>query len=211
MARTEGNLKLPIANADTIQYASSSTTVAGEVIYVAGLGTLIACDANAANATGTYYIKGQFRLPIVAGVTVAQGNRCYWDVSGNAVLLQSTTAFASGDFFVGTAVSAGTAAGGWVDVDLNVANTISAPSYVVIGYGTVATGAGASGTITVAGAQTTDKVVGTLLNGWTASTNAGASLSRCYVSAEDTVTYNVSGTGVGSTNGGVGVEVLRAV
>jgi predicted RecA/RadA family phage recombinase len=210
MARSEGNLKQALANTDTITYSNSNAASAGEVIFVSGLGCLIAAAAYEANEAGEYYWKGTFRLPIVSGVTITQGARVYWDVTGNASLLQTTTAFTAGDFLVGTAVAAGTAAGGYVDVDLNVTPVKAAPAYVTVGYGTVATGAGAAGTITVAGAQTTDVALGSLLNGWTAHTSGSASVSRCYVSAEDTVTYQISGTGNGTTNGGIAVQVIRA-
>jgi len=204
-------MKLDHKEASRVKYTNSSAVSAGEIIYVAGMGALVASANYGANVEGVYYTAGVVTLPIASGVTINQGNRCYWDVSENKVILATTAAFTAGDFFIGTAVAAGTAAGGYVDVAINWMPTIAAPSYVVVGYGAVASNAGTGGTITVSGAQTTDKCMATLLSGWTSSTVGGASILQCNVSAEDTVTYVIGGTGISGTSGGIGVEVLRAV
>ena len=53
------------APAETIQYAYSAAVSAGEVLFVANLGVLIATAAYAADATGTYWIRvfSSFLLP----------------------------------------------------------------------------------------------------------------------------------------------------
>jgi len=108
---------------ETIMYASSSAVSVGEVIYVAGLGVLRAMEAGDAAESICYAVKGVFNFPIYTAVTVAQGKACYWDVSENKVIL---TGMAEADFFLGFAVSAGTAAGGYVDVEIS--NAANAPA-----------------------------------------------------------------------------------
>jgi predicted RecA/RadA family phage recombinase len=101
---------------ETIMYASSSAVSVGEVIYVAGLGVLRAMEAGAANESIAYAVKGVFNFPIYTAVTVAQGDACFWDASENKIIL---TGMVEGDFFLGYAISAGTAAAGYVDVEIN--------------------------------------------------------------------------------------------
>jgi len=100
---------------DTIQYAHTAAVTAGEVLNLAGVGVVIAVETVDANVTATYQTKGIFQLPIGTGVTVVQGNRCFWDVSENAVIL---TGMVAGDFEVGRAVSNGSAVAGYVDVQV---------------------------------------------------------------------------------------------
>lgn len=111
-------------NTDTIKYTNSSAVTAGDVVYVEGLGALIAHDSYDASAEGVYYIKGRARVTITSGVTISQGNRVYFDTSAEKVQLQNSAALATGDFFLGVAVEAGTAAGGYVVVDINENNIV---------------------------------------------------------------------------------------
>jgi len=205
MARTEGNPAIQHKDYESVQYASSDAVSAGEVVVLdAQLGTVgVAAEALAANDTGTYYTKGVFTLPVASGVTVSQFDICFWDVSENKVII---TGPASGDPVVGTAVKDGTAAGGYVEVALNES---AGPRN--IGYAETASGAGSAGTITVTGALTTDRVIPTLISGWTAHTSGGASVSKATVSAANTVSYEVSGTGYAGTDGGIGALVVRDV
>jgi len=114
MAR-EGEIKIDTVPA-TVQYANSAAVSAGEVIFVAGIGALVALEAGDASETITYQSRGLAQFPITSAVTVSQGNACYWDVSENKILKIGTVA---GDFYVGTAAANGTAAGGYVKIDLN--------------------------------------------------------------------------------------------
>lgn len=107
------------APVETIQYAYTSAVVAGEVIFVDGLGVLIASAGYDADATGTYYIKGTFQFPITSGVTITQGLKCYFDASANTVIASTSTDLTLGDPYLGRAVADGTAAGGYVEIEVN--------------------------------------------------------------------------------------------
>ncbi len=110
---------------ETIMYANSAAVSAGELIYVAGIGALRAMTAGDADESICYMKKGIIsNVPITSAVTVAQGAACYWDVSENKIIL---TGMAEGDFFLGMATQAGSAAGGYVEVEIsNLANFPSA-------------------------------------------------------------------------------------
>jgi hypothetical protein len=110
---------------ETIMYANSAAVSVGELIHVAGIGVLRAMVAGDADESICYMKKGLLsNVPITSAVTVAQGNACYWDVSENKIIL---TGMAEGDFFLGFATQAGSAAGGYVEVEIsNLANFPSA-------------------------------------------------------------------------------------
>jgi predicted RecA/RadA family phage recombinase len=110
---------LGVKNTDTIKYTNSSAVNAGDVVYVEGLGALVAYDDYDASAEGVYYKKARITVDITSGVTISQGNRVYFDASAETVQLESSAALTSSDFYLGIAVADGTAAGGYVDVDIN--------------------------------------------------------------------------------------------
>lgn len=116
--RAEGLCIIGHKNNDTVVYAHDSAVEAGEVILLdSTIGLVgVANGAYAEDEAGTYTIRGVVRLPIATGVTIAQFKECYWDVSADAVIIASP---APGDPSIGYAVADGSAAGGWVDVDLN--------------------------------------------------------------------------------------------
>jgi len=119
MAR-EGEIKNDVSPL-TVQYANSAAVAAGEVIAIPGVGVGIACTAGVADATVAYQVRGLVQFPITTAVTISQGDRCYWDISENKVL---KTGMVAGDLDLGVAAQAGTAAGGYVQVDLNAPLTI---------------------------------------------------------------------------------------
>jgi hypothetical protein len=88
-----------------------------------------------------YYTKGTANVTIATGVTISQFDRLYWNTSTNT----ATNVIASGLFYMGYAVSAGSAAGGYVDVALNELPPLS--SSVASG---ITTGSIASKTIATA-------------------------------------------------------------
>ena len=104
------------ANPDTIEYTHSAAVSAGECIYVAGIGFLRASTAIAISTKGLYYTKGVFQFPITSTVTVSQGDKCYWDVSANKVI---KSGMEYGDCYIGRAIADGSAAGGYVDIEVN--------------------------------------------------------------------------------------------
>lgn len=104
----------------TINYAHSSAVSAGEIIYLDGIGAIVAQDAYAANEEGAWLRFARVSVPITSGVSIAQGEDVYWDVSANKALKANSTVLDAGDFYLGRAPSAGTASGGKVEVDLNL-------------------------------------------------------------------------------------------
>lgn len=138
--RTEAYLKegsIP----QTIKYAHSAAVAAGEVLWVAGIGIVIASEVGDANESIVYYKRGLFQFPITTGVTVTQGAKCYWDVSANTVILSSSTSLLATDPYLGRAAAAGTAAGGYVNIDINQAVDYLAtggtlPDAVIVDIGT---------------------------------------------------------------------------
>lgn len=120
MARDEANVVQQVGEGynGVIQYAHSAAVDAGEVIAVTGVGACIALAAYDANATGAYAKVGIFKLPITSGVSITQGQEVYWDVSANKVQALASID-QSADVYLGQAVKAGTAAGGYVEVDIN--------------------------------------------------------------------------------------------
>ncbi len=129
------------APVETIKYTYTSAVSAGEVLFVDGLGVLIASAAYDADGEGVYYIKGLFQFPITSAVAITQGTKCYWDVSANKVIASTSASLALGDPYLGRAAAAGSAAGGYVDIEINnnridcSAGGSLLPSHVVIAAG----------------------------------------------------------------------------
>ena len=109
------------APVETVQYTNTAAVSAGELIFVAGIGAMRAMAAYGADAEGTYLVKGKIQVALTAGVTATQGAKVYWDASVNTAVISSTTTLdiSAGDFYLGRAVAAGSAAGGYVDVEIN--------------------------------------------------------------------------------------------
>ena len=126
---------------ETVIYNNSDADSAGEVIFVAGIGVMIASTDVAASTDGVYYIKGIFQFPQATAVAVAQGDKCYWDVSANKLILSSSTSLALGDPYLGRAVADDSATAGYVDVEINnnridfSAGGTLAPTSVIIASG----------------------------------------------------------------------------
>jgi len=114
----EAYLKSPLCDTDTVKYTNSSAVVAGEIINVAGIGTMIASADYGTDVSGVYYIKGIFQVALTSGVTASQGNKIYWDASAGTAILSSSTSLVETDPYLGRAVANGTASGGYVDVEL---------------------------------------------------------------------------------------------
>lgn len=138
-----------IESGEQVQYAYTSAVEAGDVLYVAGLGVLIAAEAGDASETITYDRKGVFEFPIYTGVTVTQAQACYWDASENKVM---TSGMVEGDFFLGYAVKAGTATAGYVRIEIDnsvstglVSNTtLVGATFPIDARGTISTDVAAS-------------------------------------------------------------------
>ena len=109
------------AASDTIEYTNTAAVSEGEVIHVAGIGAMVATAAYAADAKGVYLVKGGVEVPLTAAVTATQGAKIYWDKSENTAILSSSTSLdtSAGDFYLGRAIAAGSAAGGYVKVFLD--------------------------------------------------------------------------------------------
>lgn len=118
MAR-EAILKGNYNNTESVKYNNAAAAAAGEVIFVAGIGVMVAQNAYDASADGEYYVKGIFQFDLTAGVTASQGDKIYFDKSANTAILSSSTSLTEEDFYLGRAVSNGTASGGYVDVEIN--------------------------------------------------------------------------------------------
>jgi len=177
---------------ESIQYASTAAVSAGEVIFVAGIGAIVAAAAYAANTEGTYYKAGRFQCPI-ASSTVAQGDQVWWDASANKLIKGSIVARAQDDFFLGTAAAAGSASLGYVDVDINVV----LPAFYLDKVGehvctnTVPVPDTTLETITIAGLSTYDAVMAMIK---TAGTTAGAKVHYAKITAANTLVVGLSTT-----------------
>lgn len=151
----------------TIRYTNASAATAGEVIFVAGIGPMIAESSYDADAEGLYAIKGKFQFPIGTAVSISQGDKCYWDKSANAVI---KTGMIAEDFYLGRAAADGSATAGYVviEIDNNRIDYVSAggvlPAAIIIAAGShtcVNTTGSANAvleTITAANVLSTDKV-----------------------------------------------------
>jgi predicted RecA/RadA family phage recombinase len=102
-----------------------SATTAWTPIYVNGIGVCVpqvSADASPSIPT-KFFTTGVFRFAITTAVTVSQGDKLYYDSAAFTVQkTQPTTGF-----FLGTAVEAGTAAGGYVDVQINTSDAAITP------------------------------------------------------------------------------------
>lgn len=117
MAREEAAPRVGVKDFETVTYEHTAAVSAGEVLELnPGLGLVgVAVSSYDADATGVYYVKGVFNLPIASGVTVSQYDRVWWDVSADEIIKDPAKA----DIYLGYAVADGTAAGGYVDVAIN--------------------------------------------------------------------------------------------
>jgi predicted RecA/RadA family phage recombinase len=143
MATKEGYAR---NEAGQVLYANADAVTVGEIINIAGIGAAVAANTYGAGIQGVYNTDGVYQLPIGTGVTVAAGNRCYWDKSANKIIL---TGMALEDFEIGRAVAAGTAEAGYVDVRIGA----NAADYRTSGGLTAAKIAIAVGSRTVVGTE----------------------------------------------------------
>lgn len=104
---------------EQIKYTHSAAVAAGDVIFVAKFGALVAHDSYAISTEGIYYKAGRFRGNIASSVTIAQGDKLYFDVSASTIRKSNDTTLIEGDFYLGVAAEAGTATAGYVVFDLN--------------------------------------------------------------------------------------------
>jgi hypothetical protein len=102
----------------TVERSHGSAVTAWKPVTVTNLGVLIpqiSADANPVALT-VFYVEGIFRFAIKTAITIAQADQLYYDTAVDAVVKVQPAA----GFVLGVAVSNGTAAGGFVDVDINV-------------------------------------------------------------------------------------------
>lgn len=119
MAFNVGTCKLAFSDNPILNLAHTAAVTAWTPIYKAGLGVLIAIATAAANASAGYYRRGIFSFIIANGVTIAIGDRVYYNSSAGTI---TTTAPAVG-FLLGTCTYGGTGnSTGTVlaDVDINL-------------------------------------------------------------------------------------------
>lgn len=118
--------------ATTINYTNSSAVTDGEIVWLDGVGALVAHDTYSASTEGVYVTRGKIRVALDSGENPQQGEKVYWDVSEDKAVAGNSSALASGDFFLGTALSDATASGGYVEVALNEDLTVADRGYRTI-------------------------------------------------------------------------------
>lgn len=100
-----------------ITYAHNAIVTAWTPIYVIGLGVLVAMVSAAANVAIGYKRSGVFGFIVAEGVTIAKGNKVFYDATNGVIQLTAPT----NGFFLGTAQGAGTGnATGTVLVDVEI-------------------------------------------------------------------------------------------
>ncbi len=100
-----------------ITYAHNASVTAWTPIYVIGLGVLIAMASAAANVAIGYKRAGVFGFIVKEGVTIAKGDKVFYDATSGVIQLTAPTT----GFFLGTAQGAGTGnANGTVLVDVEI-------------------------------------------------------------------------------------------
>lgn len=108
-----------LAALDRIEYAHTSAVTAWTPIWTAAFGVLIPMTSEDANITATYYRGGPFNFKIATAVTVSKGDVVYYNTTNDDV--QLTNPEGSG-FLLGQAIAAGSAAAGYVDVQVFTGN-----------------------------------------------------------------------------------------
>lgn len=104
---------------DRIEYAHTAAVVAWTPIWTAAFGVLVPMVSADADTTVTYYRGGAFNFNIATAVTIAKGDVVYYNTTNDDV--QLTNPEGSG-FLLGQAIAAGSAAAGYVDVQIFVGN-----------------------------------------------------------------------------------------
>jgi len=123
---------------ESVKYTNSSSASQGEIIYVAGIGAMVAHDDYDANAEGVYYIRGIVKVSLASGESVSQGEAVVWDTSTNSARVCDSSSLTVGDLYLGVAYADGTASGGYVEVLLNEQKPGFGPTWKTI-TGTTAT------------------------------------------------------------------------
>lgn len=152
------------ANHQVIKYTYSSAATSLNPINVANLGPLVPCDSYDASTEGAYRAGGIFRGAIDTAITISQGDRVWYNTATNKFTNTKPTA----GYLFGRAVAAGTAAAGYVDVELvgpfsgrpDYAASGAAPAAIIAFKGSTSliTGSGTLETIPVTGCLSTDTV-----------------------------------------------------
>jgi len=107
---------------DVIDYTHSAAVTAWTPIYTETSGVLIPQKSADASVEVTYYMTGRFQFHIADGITVAQGDFLYYNITNGDV---STTVPVTYDgFYLGQAAQAGTATAGYVEVEVKKLNKI---------------------------------------------------------------------------------------
>jgi hypothetical protein len=108
---------------DRVNYTSSSATTALTPIFTKEYGPLIPLNTKDASVANTYYRSGVFNFKIASAVTVANGDHLYYTLAtSNVTNVAPATITTTTAFYVGRAVTAGSATAGYVDVEVGGAN-----------------------------------------------------------------------------------------
>lgn len=100
-----------------ITYAHNAIVTAWTPIYVIGLGVLVPMVSAAANVAIGYKRAGVFGFIVKSGVTIAKGDKVFYDATDGVIQLTAPTT----GFFLGTSQGAGTGnATGTVLVDVEI-------------------------------------------------------------------------------------------
>lgn len=196
MATAIKRVVTPAPDHRRITLAHTAQTYALKPVQIAGLGVLIAENDAAANAVNTFLLDGGiYEADITAGVTVAQGDKVYYNTAADEV----TNVAPAAGFVLGRAKKDGSAAGGYVEV-LHTNLPLAGGSYIA-GGGTpnryvalsgstaLTTGTGVLESIVATGATTADTHVNVMVR--VPATNGGY-IKRAYVSAADTIQVTFS-------------------
>ena len=100
-----------------ITYAHNAAVTEWSTIYVIGLGVLVAMVSAEANVAIGYRRAGVFGFIVAEGVTIAKGNKVFYDATNGVIQLTAPT----NGFFLGISQGAGTGnATGTVLVDVEI-------------------------------------------------------------------------------------------
>lgn len=119
MSYDTGVCKQAFDNSDTIIHTSASAATAWTPVYLDGVGYIIPQASLAASVKGAYYKRGIFSFIVTSGVTLAAGDKVYYDSAATTIQLVAPSA----GYLIGTCIKGGTGnASGTVvaNVDINV-------------------------------------------------------------------------------------------
>lgn len=110
-----------LLDTDRMRYAHTSAVTALTPIFVHSLGALVPMLTADANVASTYWKKGRFICPIYTAITISVGDPVFYITASDKVTNVNP---GSSGFYFGRAVENGTAAAGYVLVELNAAQTL---------------------------------------------------------------------------------------